>query len=252
MKTSNKLLVAAVLLLVTVAIVNALTLKSRFTVVLAHDRPEVRSFPAERFNIIEITGTAPRGNTGYQPLLVTVKRADSMYVTYSKMDFIRVEQVDDTLKVTVEHPKGYDGNVLVRPLIVIECPELIAINAIGTPLDSLNLPEDTHVLTRLHYQKSEVTVAGFDGMAMDVFAAEGMEITLDSLAVDSLSARAERAGTVQIRRNTLGHADLTVGDGATITLLHTQIGTVATAVAEKGQFIVKGTQLKALGARSVH
>ena len=120
-------------------------------------------------------------------------------------------------------------------------------SAMGTPLDSIDLPADAHILTRRHYQKSEVTVVGFRGAGLDVFAAEGMEVILDSLSIDSLTAQAGRAGKVDVRRNDLGHATITVGDDATITLDHTQIGTVSTAVAEKGQFIVKGTKLTAHG-----
>lgn len=241
MKTSNKLLVAAVLLLVTAAVVNALTLKSRFAEMVSSRATWVAEFPAASFNTVELSGTAPRG-LGNQ-LQVTVRYAEQVNVSYTALDFIRVKQEGKTLKIIVDHPKGYDVHVRRKPEIIIECPDLIALTAIGTPLDSIDLPPDAHVLTRRHFQKSQVAIVGFRGAAMDVFAAEGMEVTLDSLAVDSLTARAERYGTVEIYRNELGHASLTVGDDAKMTLDQVQIGTVSTAVAKSGQFIVNGTQL---------
>ncbi|MEC3882059.1 hypothetical protein [Parapedobacter sp. 10938] len=249
MKTSSKLLAVAVLLLVTAAIVNALTLKSRFKAMRMHTSVRLAEFPVTDFRSIELSGSAPQG----MALQIIVKRADRFAVRYTKyLGFIHVAQVGSTLKVTIDHHKKYEGNMRIRPEIIIECPELVAITAAGTPLDSLDLPEGTHVFTRLHHQKGFVTIEGFSATAMDVFAADGMEVTLDSLAIDSLTARTDRAGMVHIQRNALGHADLTVGNGTTITLDHTQIGTVTTDVAEKGQFIVKGTQLTARSALSAH
>ncbi|HWK59523.1 MAG TPA: hypothetical protein VNQ80_19430 [Parapedobacter sp.] len=240
MKTSNKLLVAAVLLLVTVAVVNALTLKSQLAKMLSSKTTRFTEFPAASFNTIELSGTAPVGLVSR----IIVKQADRFAVQYSNYrDFIHVAQDGEVLKVTIDHEKGYDGPPHVVLEIVIECPDLIGLTAIGTPLDSIDLPPNAHVLTRRHYQKSLVAVVGFRGAGMDIFAAEGMEVTLDSLAVDSLTARAERYGTVEIHRNELGYASLTVGDDATMTLDHAQIGMVSTAVAKSGQFIVKGTQL---------
>ena len=245
MKTSNKLLVAVVLLLVMAAVVNALTLKSRFNTMMADTPAELQGFSIKHFNTIELSGTAPRGIG--KRLHVTVKHADRFNVRYTALDFIHFNQAGETLKITVDHPKGYEADIRRTPEIIIECPELVAITAMGTPLDSIDLPADAHILTRRHYQKSEVTVVGFRGAGLDVFAAEGMEVILDSLSIDSLTAQAGRAGKVDVRRNDLGHATITVGDDATITLDHTQIGTVFTTVAEKGQFIVKGTKLTAHG-----
>lgn len=243
MKTSNKLLVAVVLLLVMAAVVNALTLKSRFNTMMADAPAELRDFPIKPFNTIELSGTAPRGDR----LQVTVKHADRFNVQYTALDFMHVDQVGETLKITVDHPKGYEADIRRTPEIIIECPELVAMSAIGTPLDSLDLPADAHLATRRYYQKSQVTIVGFHGGGLHLAATDGMEVTLDGLTLDTLTAGAARAGAVEIQRNKLGYASLTVGDDATITLDHTQIGTVSTEVTEKGQFIVKGTQLTAHG-----
>lgn len=245
MKTSNKLLAAAVLLLITAAVVNALTLKSRFHAMMAVSPAELRDFPVASFHTVELSGTAPR-SIGKR-LHVTVKYAERVNVRYTALDFIRMELVGETLKINVDHVKGYETDIKRQPEIIIECPDLIALTAIGIPLDSLDLPADAHALTRRYYQKSQVTIAGFRGAGLRVSAADGMEVVLDGLAVDSLIARADRAGMVEIRQNELKHASLTVGDEATITLDHTQIGTMSTDVADKGQFIVKGTQLTAHG-----
>src|SRR5690606_42051837 len=96
-------------------------------------------------------------------------------------------------------------------------------------------------------QKRQVTSGGFHTSRMNVVASDGMAVTLDGLEVDSLITKADRASTVLIKRNVLGHVALRAGDEATITLDHSQIGTIATEVAEKGQFIVIGTQLSAHG-----
>lgn len=246
MKTSNKLLAAAVLLLVTAAVVNALTLKSRFAEMVSSKATRFTEFPMASFNTVEISGTAPR-NIGKR-LHVTVKYAERVNVRYTALDFIRMELVGETLKINVDHVKDYETDIKRQPEIIIECPDLIALTAIGIPLDSLDLPADAHVITRRYYQKSQVTIEGFRGAGLNVLAVDGMEVVLDGLTVDSLIARADRAGVVEIRGNELGHASLTVGDEATITLDHTQIGAVSTDVADKGQFIVKGAQLTAHGA----
>src|SRR5690606_14441127 len=112
------------------------------------------------------------------------------------LDFIRMEQVGEVLTITVDHPKGYEADIKRTPEIIIECPELVALAAVGTPLDSIDLPADAHVLTRRYYQKSEVTVTGFHSPRLAIFAAEGMEVTLDSLAIDSVTATADRSGAV--------------------------------------------------------
>jgi len=119
--------------------------------------------------------------------------------------------------------------------------------AIRTRRASLDQPADAHLATRRHYQKSEETIGGFNGGGLHLTAADGIEVTLDGVTLDTLTAKAARAGAVENQRNKLGYASLTVGDDATITLDHAQIGTVATEVTEKGQFIVKGTQLTAHG-----
>lgn len=245
MKTSNKLLVAVVLLLVMAAVVNALTLKGRFNTMMADTPAELRDFPIKHFNTIELSGTAPR-SIG-EGLHLTVKRADRFNVRYTALDFIHFDQVGDTLKITIDHPKGYEADIRRTPEIIIECPQLVAMSAIGTPLDSLDLPADAHLATRRHYQKSQVTIVGFHGGGLHLAAADGMEVTLDGLSLDTLTARAARTGAVEIQRNKLGYASLTVGDDATITLEQTQIGTVSTEVTGKGQLIVKGTQLTAHG-----
>lgn len=243
MKTSNKLLVVAALLLVTAAMVNALTLKSRFDAIIAGAPVELRDFAAESFNVIELSGTAPRG----MGLHVSVRYADRINVQYTELDFVRVEQVGETLKVTIDHPSGYETDIRRKPEIIIECPELVALTAIGTPLDDLDLPADAYAATQQFYRRSSVAVKGFRSKGMHVTAANGMEVTLVDMTVDSLDATVDYKGLLEIRRNKLSHATLTVGDEATVTLDDTQVGTMLTNVAEQGQLILKGAQLTAHG-----
>ena len=238
-------MVAAVLLLVTAAVVNALTLRNRFNAMMAITPTELRDFPASSFNTIELSGTAPR-SIGKR-LHVIVKYAERVNVRYTALDFIGMELVGETLKINVDHVKDYETDIKRQPEIIIECPDLVALTAIGIPLDSLDLPADTHVATRRYYQKSRVTIEGFRCEGLSILAANGMEVVLDGLTIDSLIAKADRAAMVEIHRNALAHASLVVGNEATITLDHTQISSVSTEVAEKGQFIVKGSKLTAHG-----
>jgi|GEM_PF-2150707 len=239
MKTSNKLLAVASLLLVTAAIVNALTLKSRFNAMLTEAPATLRAFHAEAFNAVELLGTAPKG----MKLRVAMKRADRLAVRYADLDFIHIQQTGTTLKITIDHPKDYTTDIRKQPEISIECPNLIALTAVGTPLDSLDLPGDAHALTRRAYSVSTVNIQGFQDNGLQVMASNGMEVTMHNTKIDSLSAVVGRAAKLEIRQDTLTYARLDVGDEGTVTLDQTSIGTLSTRVAKKGQVIVKGAQL---------
>src|SRR5690606_41634030 len=65
------------------------------------------------FNTIELSGTAPRGIG--KRLHVTVKHADRFNVRYTALDFIHVDQVGETLKITIDHPKGYETDIRQTP-----------------------------------------------------------------------------------------------------------------------------------------
>lgn len=245
MKTSNKLLIAVATLLIMAAVVNALTLKQQFNAAVTTGLVELRDFPVERFNRIELSGTAPQQIGGR--LRVAVKRADRFNVTYTAFDFVRIDEENETLKIGIDYDKEFDSSVKRIPQIIIECPHLEAFTAKGTPLDSLDLSPATHEATKRYIQKSEVAIAGFQGTGLRIAASDGMEVILDALKVDSLTVSADHAAAVTMRQNALGHAILTVGDDATITLDRSQISTLTTDIAEKGQFIVTGTQLTAHG-----
>lgn len=239
MKTSNKLLVAGAVLLVTAAVVNALTLKNRFDTMIADTPAVLLDFPAAAFTAVELSGTAPRG----MGLHVVVKRAERINVRYTDMGYIHIGQDGTTLKVTIDHPKGFTDEIRKKPEIIIECPELIAIAAIGTPLDSLDLPSDAHALTRQVYRTSTVNIQNFREKGFRITAANGMEVRINDSKIDSLIAIVDREGKLEIRQNELAHAALNVGDEGAVTLNQTQIGTMSTNIAEKGQLIVKGIQL---------
>ena len=243
MKTSNKLLVVGAVLLVTAAVINAFALKSRFATMTAGTSATLRDFHAEGFDAVELSGTAPRG----MGLRVTVKRAGHLAVRYTDLDFIHIWQLGTTLKITVDHPKGYTTDIRKRPEIIIECPELIALTAIGTPLDSLDLPADAYAITRQFYRKSSVNIQDFRGDRLRLMAANGMEVTLGNSTIDTLMAVVNPAGKLEIGQNELGHAILKVGDEGTVTLDRAQIGTMSTDVAKKGQLILKGSQLTVHG-----
>lgn len=111
MKTSNKLLVITVLLLLAAAVVNALALKKQYNAMVMHTPGTLENFHAEAFNSVELLGTAPKA----MGLRVTVKRADRINVQYTKLDYIHIAQEGTTLKITVDHPKGYTTNVRKQP-----------------------------------------------------------------------------------------------------------------------------------------
>src|SRR5690606_39323335 len=142
MKTSNKLLVAVAVLLATAAVANALALKSRLTAMMAAAPAELRDFPVAHFKRIDLSGTPPTNIGGR--LRVTVKQAEHFDVKYTRMDFIHLQQLGETLKITVDHTIGYDTDVKQVPELIIECPALEAFTAIGTSLDSLDLPQGTN------------------------------------------------------------------------------------------------------------
>lgn len=215
MKTSNKLLVAGAVLLVTAAVVNAFTLKSRFDAMIAGTPATLLDFPAAAFTAVELSGTAPRG----MGLHMVVKRADRINVRYTDMGYIHVGQDGTTLKITVDHPKGFTDEIRKKPEIIIECPELMAITAIGTPLDSLDLPSDAHVLTRQVYRTSTVSIRDFRGDRLRLTASNGMEVTMHDAVIDSLTAVVDRTGKLEIRQNELAHATLNVGDEGTVHLI---------------------------------
>lgn len=238
MKTSNKLLAAVSLLLITAAVVNALTLKNRFNAMVAGTPALHRDFHATDFNSVELSGTAPRGLGAY----VSVKRADRGAVRYTGFDFIHIEQEGTTLKITIDHPSGYNVDIRTRPEIVIECPELIAFTAAGTPLDSLDLPTGAHLSTKQFYRRSQVDIQDFRGSRLRVAAANGMEVTLRNTVMDSLMAAVDRAGKLEIQQNELAHIILDVRDEGMATLDQTQVRTMSTKVADNGQLILKGNQ----------
>ena len=246
MKTSNKLLVAVAVLLTAAAVANAWALKHKFNNLVASGTAELRDFPVERFHSINLSGTAPQRTGG---LRVTVKKGDRFSVSYTAMDFIHIDQEGDTLTISVDPKASSDGDVRRVPEIMIECPELFAVTAIGTPLDSMTMPPGTNEATRRYYQRSEVSIAGFLGPKMDLVASNGMEVMLDGLKVDSLTAMAHHAAKVTIRQNALGHAALNVDNDANVSIEHSQIGTLDTEVAETGQFNVTSTKLSTHGKR---
>ena len=236
MKTSNKLLATAIVVLIAAAVVNAFTLKAKFTT-MHRTSAVMRDFQAQGFHAVVIMGTAPRGMN----VQVTLKRADSTTVRYTDFDFIHVEQDGTTLKIRVDHPTGYEANVRKIPEIVIECPDLIALTAIGTPLDSLDLLPGSHAITQQFYRKSTVNAHGFYGKNLSVTASNGMEVTLSHTQLDSLKAVADHGAKLVIRENVLAHADLEAGKAGSITLEQPQIGTLRTRVALDGELVMKGT-----------
>src|SRR5690606_21269501 len=152
-----KIIVAIVLLLATAAIVNALTLKGRFETLRTRTPAGLVEFPAADFHSIELSGTAPQG---IQRLHVNIRQSDRFHVSHSAVDFIHIVQEGDVLKITVDHSKSNDTGVKRAPEIMIECPELTAMTAMGTALDQLGLP-DANLATQRFYQKSHVTITGF-------------------------------------------------------------------------------------------
>jgi len=239
MKTSNKLVIAGIGLLMVVVVVNAFALRNRFAAMAADTQAALRNFTVTGFDRVELVGTAPRA----MGLHVNVTRADRPTVHYSNRDFIHIEQTGTTLKIKVDHPKKYETDVRQTPTIHIECPGLIAFTAIGTQLDSLDLPEKTYPLMQQMYRRSTVNIRDFALNQLKVTAENGMEVTLDHMKIDSLSAIADRTGKVELRQSELAHANLNVGDESTVMLDQTQVGTLSTDIAEKGELTIKGNQL---------
>lgn len=238
MKTSNKLLLITGLVLMAAAIAYAIAIKAKFEDMT--NKPIVlETFPVDTLTEVEIRGTAPRGLN----LQATLSYHERTEVRYTDHDFIRMEREGTRLKITIAHPKGYSSAITRRPEIFISSPVLQRVAIHGTPLDSLDLPPDAHVLTRNHYSKSEVDVKGYHGPQLAVYASNGAKLTLSGMKIDSLDAHAAESGILVIHGNSFGDARLKVGKQGKAEVRGPQVGTLYTDVDLDGELVMKGTDL---------
>jgi len=238
MKASSKLLIVIATAMVVVAIAQALLVRAEFSKISGQQQP-LETFSMDTITQIEVVGTAPKGNH----IQVSLRRGDEIGVEYTPASFIRMENDGTKLKIYIDHFGTYANQIKRQPTIAITCPHLESFSMVGTPLDSLDLPDDAHVMTRHYYSKSTVNIDGYTMDKLTLYAANGAEVKLRNAKIDSLDGEAHATGTLDIRDNILGDAFLKVSKLGRIEVSNPRIGTLRTHVDPEGELLLKGMDL---------
>ena len=188
---------------------------------------------------VEVVGTAPKGDH----IQISLRRGDETRVEYTPASFIRMENDGTKLKIYIDHFGKSANQIKRQPAIAVTCPHLELFSMVGTPLDSLDLPDDAHVMTRQYYSKSIVNIGGYTMDKLTLYAANGAEVTLSNAKIDSLSGHAEASGKLVIRNNVLGDAFLEASKLGKIEVSNPQIGALRTRVDPEGELLLKGMDL---------
>lgn len=227
------------IVLVAVTIGHALAIKGEFKV-LTGSRMKLETFPLDTVTKVEIMGTAPKG----MELRVFLSHSKQTTVQYTNHDFIHIVKEGTGLRITIDHLKGYRSKVQQAPKIYIQCPRLESVSMVGTPLDSLDLPKDSHLITRQYYSKSIVKMDGYTMNKLYMHASNGAQITLSESGIDSLHVRAGESGTLIIHGNTVGHANLVADKKGKIEVNNPKMRSLQTHIDLEGELLMKGTDLK--------
>ncbi|WP_257666836.1 hypothetical protein [Parapedobacter tibetensis] len=234
MKTSNKLLMALGIALLVATIVNAWVIKAESRRII-NQSVMLETFPIDSITEVVITGTAPK----WERLQVQISHSDKTTVQHTQHDFIHISKDGNKLNIAIDHPKDYEYKVIAPPEVMIHCPRLTRFSMVGTPLDSLDLPEDTHIMTRRNYARSVVKLSGLRGDRLELFVSNGAELTLTDTNVDSLHAAAGAFGKLIIDGNTADYAYLRAGKDGEIEATNPKANILRTHIDPEGELIMK-------------
>jgi len=239
MKTSNKILIAATVVVLAWLIVFDMTLKAEY-VKGDYNKPHyhMHQLGFSNFNIIE-------HNAGNIIGIRVEKGPYGVWMDDYLKDKITVSQHDKTLLIECTSKEDFGGNG-----VIITCPDLVAITTNplirpgNNPGGRYSRKSGTSLIID-YFPHATSTVTGFDQLSMTIVANEFTVIDMEKNTLGQLNAKVGdskkgNAGVIITTNNKITFADFQVPGKSTLTLDNVVINKVTYKIADSADVHLTG------------
>jgi len=236
MKTSNKLIIVVVLVILFSLVVYDLLLKAAY---MSGDYKipykNYVSLPWKDFDIVEV-------NSSTAANVQFVQGPFSVKIDDRALEYTTVRQQGNRLQINANFEHNYSWNP--HPyILLISCPKLTKVYANATYYDDKRPVTDT--IVREGWNMRKVLIDGFKQDSLTVEQDYGSTVILSNNTIHSLHAdigKSERSGSVIIleKSNQFDNASLDIGNRSKLQLENCKISHLAYHVADNAKLIVSG------------